>query len=394
MLVLTVSPETTHVVLKGSTRKLSGLLGGCGRRSLVLTVTQNNRRHFFFLGYIITQRSGKKIKITNMSVQLLSNLKYGPANRCVLDVFRPTVLSRTLAPVALVVHGGAWMIGDKKRVHEMCRVITGERGMISVACNYRLSPFPMADIRSMLWWLTVGGTLLLWTLFPNHYMLVVVYIVAMMTVWLLFVGWCEMYVPRQEEDSSVVPQHLEDVDRALQWVTRNIHKYGGDPRRVILLGHSAGAHLVSLLASKESSSKNVLGVVCVSGVYSYARMKEISYGEWLTRCAFGKRDDYIKNFPIHNISEWTPPHLLLNATDDMSLIRHTWDMMAAMRAKGKYVKCRQMSGDHYTIIRNWATTNRGVWTVVNSFFEELLEERRTEKEAPCVLEGIYQPEGK
>lgn len=307
-----------------------------------------------------------------MSVQLLSNLKYAPPNRCLLDIFKPSVLPSTPAPVVLVVHGGAWMIGDKKRVHEMCRVITKERGMISVACNYRLSPFPMADIRSMLWWMTVGGTLFLWTIFPNHFTLILVYILAMMTVWLVFIGWCEMYVPRQEE-SSETPLHLEDVDRALRWVDRSIHKYGGDKSRIILLGHSAGAHLVSLLASKESSSKHVLGVVCVSGVYSYARMKEVSYGEHLTRYAFGKRDDYIKNFPIHNISEWTPPHLLLNATDDMSLIRHAWDMMAAMRAKGKYVKCRQIHGDHYSIIKNWSTTNRAVWSIVNSFFEELLE---------------------
>ena len=36
---------------------------------------------------------------------------------------------------------------------------------------------------------------------------------------------------------------VEDVDRSIQWTFDNIHKYGGDPARVVLVGQSAGAHV-------------------------------------------------------------------------------------------------------------------------------------------------------
>jgi arylformamidase len=70
------------------------------------------------------------------------------------------------------------------------------------------------------------------------------------------------------------PSHVQDVARATAWTRSNIAKYGGNPERLFLLGHSAGGHLVALLAADESylkaeglKSADIQGVITASGVY-------------------------------------------------------------------------------------------------------------------------------
>jgi arylformamidase len=64
------------------------------------------------------------------------------------------------------------------------------------------------------------------------------------------------------------PDHPHDVGEALGWLTRNVRGYGGDPDRLVLIGHSAGAHLASLVGVDPSFSsaygvpaRSVRGVV-------------------------------------------------------------------------------------------------------------------------------------
>lgn len=63
-----------------------------------------------------------------------------------------------------------------------------------------------------------------------------------------------------------------DIARAIAWVERNIATHGGNPRRIFLMGHSAGAQLAlrsaidpSWLKSVDGSTANICGVVTVSG---------------------------------------------------------------------------------------------------------------------------------
>jgi acetyl esterase/lipase len=120
-------------------------------------------------------------------MQLVKNVPYGPLPRQRLDVWR---LSTTPlhAPVVLYVHGGSWMMGDKREqgrpmLHEFVR-----RGWIAVVPNYRLA--------------------------PRH-------------------PW---------------PAQIRDVTRALGWVKKNAATYGGDPERVVIAGGSAGGQLAALVA--------------------------------------------------------------------------------------------------------------------------------------------------
>jgi acetyl esterase/lipase len=70
------------------------------------------------------------------------------------------------------------------------------------------------------------------------------------------------------------PEHVTDVARAVAWTHAHIAEYGGRPDQMFLAGHSAGAHLVSLLATDDKyleaqgmRARDIRGVIDVSGVY-------------------------------------------------------------------------------------------------------------------------------
>jgi len=74
----------------------------------------------------------------------------------------------------------------------------------------------------------------------------------------------------------IFPDFVRDGAAAVAWVAANIEAYGGDPRRLALMGHSAGAHIAALLALdshylKEAgvSSDRVKALVGISGPYSF-----------------------------------------------------------------------------------------------------------------------------
>jgi len=82
------------------------------------------------------------------------------------------------------------------------------------------------------------------------------------------------------------PEHARDVARAFAWTRRHIKEYAGDPDRIVLAGHSAGAHLVALLAADstylkaeelkltDSDRAAVRGVIAISGIYRIPSAEE------------------------------------------------------------------------------------------------------------------------
>ena len=120
--------------------------------------------------------------------QVTRNIPYAePAHeRQVLDVYRPERVEG--APVVLWIHGGGWQTGDKGDIELKPQFFT-ERGLVFVSMNYRLLP--------------------------------------------------------SVEMGAIVA----DVARAVRWVHERITGYGGDPTRVLLMGHSAGAQLAALVCT-------------------------------------------------------------------------------------------------------------------------------------------------
>jgi acetyl esterase/lipase len=109
--------------------------------------------------------------------------------RLSLDVYTDPDLTR--APVLLFIHGGSWQRGSKRAIGQKPLRFTAE-GFVVVASNYRFRP--------------------------------------------------------QVE----VPDMARDVAAAVAWIKEGIGELGGDPSRIFLMGHSAGAHLVALVGTNGS----------------------------------------------------------------------------------------------------------------------------------------------
>jgi acetyl esterase/lipase len=122
--------------------------------------------------------------------QVTSNIPYAdPADeRQVLDVYTPEGAKDL--PVVFWIHGGGWQTGDKSDVQIKPRVFA-EKGYVFASTNYRLLPKVEMDVL------------------------------------------------------------IRDVAKSLGWVHQHIAEYGGDPNRIFVMGHSAGAQLAALLCIDE-----------------------------------------------------------------------------------------------------------------------------------------------
>ena len=113
------------------------------------------------------------------------------------------------------------------------------------------------------------------------------------------------------------PAHIQDVARAFAWTCANIGKYSGSPDQIFCMGHSAGGHLVSLLATDESYLKaekrsfaDIKGVISISGVYTIVPVGPLA-------SAFGTDAEVCKKAsPLFNVKEKHPPFLILYADRD------------------------------------------------------------------------------
>lgn len=125
---------------------------------------------------------------------LKSNIPYAdPAHeRQVLDIYAPEGAKDL--PVVFWIHGGGWQGGDKADVQVKPRMFT-ERGFVFVSTNYRLLPEVEMDVL------------------------------------------------------------VRDVAKSLGWVHKHIAAHGGDPGRIFVMGHSAGAQLAALLCTDDRYSK-------------------------------------------------------------------------------------------------------------------------------------------
>src|SRR5512138_2087764 len=110
------------------------------------------------------------------------------------------------------------------------------------------------------------------------------------------------------------PVFLEDAAAAVAWVFRNVERYGGDPSKVFIAGHSAGAYLASMLtmdpkwlAEHGVSHRKLAGLIAVSGQMStHFTIKKLrgDKGPQLRPVI----DEYA---PLHHVSKELPPICLI-----------------------------------------------------------------------------------
>jgi acetyl esterase/lipase len=186
------------------------------------------------------------------------NIAYGGGARQALDIYVPDGLTAP-GPVLLFFHGGSWQFGDKSQYRALGQAFAS-KGIVTAVANY--------------------------TLFPPH-------------------GF---------------PRFIEDGALAFQYVHAHAKDFGGDPERIFLCGHSAGAHIVAMLGANGEYLRAVgvdpsapRGVIGIAGPYDFLPIKDPVLIE-----LFGGAE-VPETQPIHFVDGKRAPMLLAHGRDDTTV---------------------------------------------------------------------------
>ena len=115
------------------------------------------------------------------------------------------------------------------------------------------------------------------------------------------------------------PGFVEDGAAAVHWVLDHAADHGGDSGRIVLMGHSAGAHIAAMLALDPrwlGERRSALrGLVGLAGPYDFLPLSGP-----VTRAAFGKAADLDATQPVNFARPGSPPALLLHGGRDRTVL--------------------------------------------------------------------------
>ncbi|MEM8695676.1 MAG: alpha/beta hydrolase [Pseudomonadota bacterium] len=212
------------------------------------------------------------------SERIARDIAFGEEPRQRLDIYAPTGGEADAAlPVIMFIYGGSWRTGDKAG-YEFAGRALASRGFVTVIPDYRLTP------------------------------------------------------------ADRFPAFVEDGAAAIRWVRRNIADRGGDPDRIVMVGHSAGAHIAAMLAMDErwlgADRAAIAGWVGMAGPYDFLPLDTPG-----TIAAFGQAPDLAATQPINFADAGDPPALLLHGDlDDTVKPRQSRRLTARLEAAGVPVR--------------------------------------------------------
>ena len=218
------------------------------------------------------------------TVKVGDGIAYADGPRHKLDVYAPEARG-ALAPVVFFIYGGGWSRGERGEYQFVGQALAS-RGFVVVIADYRLVP------------------------------------------------------------EVTYPAFLEDSANALAWVQDNIASYGGDPNRLFLAGHSAGAYNATMLALDPSFLREygvtmpILGVAALSGPFDFYPFE---YNE--VRAAFGQAPNPEGTQPINLVTSATPPmYLATGTTDPIVRMQNTERFAQKLKESGVWVTTRYYEG--------------------------------------------------
>ena len=143
------------------------------------------------------------------------------------------------------------------------------------------------------------------------------------------------------------PTFVEDGARAVRWTRDNIHRYGGDPKRITLAGHSAGAYNAAMLAldsrflkSAGVDAKTVRAVALLSGPYDFYPFMDAR-----SRAAFGSFTRPRDTQPINFVRRGLPPIFLAHGSKDRVVLpRNSLHLAERLKQVGAPVTVRIYPG--------------------------------------------------
>ncbi len=223
--------------------------------------------------------------VPTAGLTIARDLPYGPGARQRMDVYRADNRAGPL-PVVVFFYGGAWQDGDK-RDYLFVAASLARRGSLVMVPDYRVYP----QVR--------------------------------------------------------FPRFVEDAAAAVAYARRVAPSWGGDPQRLFLVGHSAGAYLAVMLAldpaylAAAGDSRNALaGVVGIAGPYDFLPIRGADI-----RAVFSSAADLRVTQPINHVDGHNPPLLLLfGAADTTVYPRNSLALASRVRAAGGPVEVKEYNG--------------------------------------------------
>lgn len=277
-------------------------------------------------------------------VEVLADIPYGDAgHRHCLDLYRPLRrrgLPAGPLPVLLQVHGGGWVIGDKREQAKPLMYLLAANGWACVAANYRLSP------------------------------------------------------------AASFPDHLVDVKRAIAWIHRRGREYGLDPDFIAVTGGSAGAHLASLAALTANDPRFQPGFeevdtalsACVPfyGVYDFldrdGAFARQSMQGFLQRYVMkvSSTDDleaWERASPVSHARAEAPPFFVIHGThDSLSLVENARAFVAALRRVSRQpVLYAELPGAQHSFETFHSLRTGHTINAVHRFLENVYARARTQR---------------
>lgn len=227
-------------------------------------------------------------------------IPYDPAHRLTLDIYTPVNVRRV--PVVVFFYGGRWTDGTAADFRFVGQALAAQ-GFVAVLPDYR------------------------------HY------------------------------PAVRFPAFVQDAARAVRWTQLHIARYGGDPDKIFVMGHSSGAHLAALLAldprylaEAGGDRAKLKGMIGLAGPYDFLPLADADL-----RDMFGPPERYELSQPITFADGDNPPMLLLHGADDQTVrVHNTRNLAAAIQRAGGTVESHiypEMS--HPWIIATLAAPLRG-----------------------------------
>lgn len=233
-----------------------------------------------------------------------------------LDVYAPKDAKN--APVVHFVHGGYWVEGDKdfyafvSGLYGSVGQALARRGIVTVVQSYRLSP------------------------------------------------------------EASIDGILDDVKAAVRWTQKHAPEHGGDPKRVFLMGHSAGGHLVAL-AGEDETTKDVKGIIVLSGVWDVAGAHDAhgaQFNEEVIYPTFGRdREAWSKRSPLPSLHAGLPPFMIVIGEHDEPFMipqaERARDRLTSLGATPRFVRLAGL--DHAGVVLAFGSVGDPISDEVASF---------------------------
>ena len=233
--------------------------------------------------------------------QRTDSLAYGPNPRQQVDVYQPKTGTKN-APLVVFFYGGSWSSGERADYRFVGEALATQ-GIVAVVADYRLSP------------------------------------------------------------EVLYPVFVQDSALAVRWAFDNAQKYGADPTRIFVMGHSAGAYNAAMLALDKRwlgaiglSPARLAGWIGLAGPYDF-----LPIGDRKTQVAFSWPNTPPDSQPLSHASSASPAALLLAPVEDSVVNPQLSTEAMAQRLKSSGVRVESELFDtvsHVTLLAAMASVLR------------------------------------